>query len=1032
MKTKKLLTIALVLLLGIIQTTALFAQGGASKVSGRVLDEDGNPLVGAFVSAKGTNTGTITDIDGKFTISVPSGTNTLLFSMMGMKDVQLPYEAGKNWYEAVLETDQMLIDESVVVGYGTMIKRELTSSVATVNGAELSERASAANVLQSMAGKMAGVQVTSTSGRPGGNARIRVRGMGSINASSNPLYVLDGVVDVDPNMINSSDIENINVLKDAAATAMYGAKGANGVVIITTKSGSSSNGSVTYDTKTGVGILARKLDMMNADEYMQMQALAYAYSGQNMPHLTSPMENLFSYEKDADGNYLRDENGLLIATPLYDTSWQKEALRTALTTDHNLSFTHSKNGTKIYANIGYQDVQGLLKSTYSKRLSGTINASTKVNKWLDLSAMAALSNTEANSPDNEGGMGQTGIRNVIEMPPIVPVKYPDGTWGEKGDYPQSEAGSNPVNQLEYLDNISYNNYLLLNVGADIHFTKDLTLTVKANYQNNSSKATDVRKAGIRDYSPASSGNQAYIGDAFTARWSNEDYLTYNKKFFGEKLKSTFVLGASWYSYQYEYSYKGNKNMSSIDKGYSDLSLGDNTVTPSSTIDENRMNSYYFRTNQVWNDRYMLGVTLRADGASNFGANHKYGFFPSVSGAWSVSSEPWFENAKKVVSQFKIRASYGEVGNSSIGNYASLARFSSGNVTFNNQRLSYVTLSQLGNSDLSWETSKQFDVGVDLSLFNDRIQIISDFYIKRNCDLLFNVEIPASSGYSSTSSNLGTLRNTGFELTINSHIIDNDKFQWDFDFIATRNKTIVEKLYGTHSTHGGLCQEGEEYARWYGSKLIGTWGLEEAEEAAKYGLTPGDYKREDVNGDYKIDDSDGQYLGRAVPLWELSFVNNFSWNGFNLMIDLGAALDFKVQSSTQNLCVGQAIYTNSFVDILSAAWTPNNQNTKLASLRLPTDAQFGNNTMGDFAIMDGDYLRVRNIALTYNFKHKVLRNSKFIKGLILGASAENVYLFTKYAGYDPECGWGSGDDQSGYDWLSYPRPLTITGSLKITF
>lgn len=602
---------ASLLLMTLLSTTVLFAQE-PSEVSGQVLDEDGNPLVGAFVSAKGTNTGTVTDIDGNFTLSVPVGAKALLFSMLGQQGQELPLETGKAWYQVVLKTDTHMIEETVVVGYGTMIKRELTSSVSSVNGEELSERASAANVIQSMAGKMAGVQVTSTSGRPGGNTRIRVRGMGSINASSTPLYVVDGVVDVDPNMINSSDIENIDVLKDAAATAMYGAKGANGVVIITTKSGSSSTGTISYDAKAGVGILARNLDMMDADQYMSMQALAYGYSGQNMPHLTSPMENLFSYAKDASGNYLRDDDGLLIASPLYNTSWQKEALRTALTMEHNLSFSQSKGGTKVYANIGYQDMQGLLKNTYSKRLSGTINASTKVNKWLDLSAMVSVSQTEANSPDNEGGMGQTGIRNVIEMPPIVPVRYPDGTWGEKGDYPQSEQGSNPVQQLQYMNIISRNNYILMNVGADVHFTKDLTMTVRANYQNNSAKNTDVRMAGLRDYSPASSGNQAYITDGYSARWSNEDYLTYNKKFFNDRLKSTFVLGASWYSYYFENSYKGNKNMTSVENGYNDLSQGDNTVTPSSGIDENRMNSYYFRTNQVWDNRYMLGVTLRAD------------------------------------------------------------------------------------------------------------------------------------------------------------------------------------------------------------------------------------------------------------------------------------------------------------------------------------------------------------------------------------------------------------------------------------
>lgn len=1031
MKSKNLSTLAIVLLTTLMSAAALFAQG-PSTVSGTVLDEDGSPIVGAFVSAKGTNTGTITDLDGHYSLSVPANTKSLLFSMLGYREAEIPFVSTRTRYDVMMSQDSQMLEETVVVGYGTMIKKELTSSVASVDGKELTERASAANVLQSMAGKMAGVQVTSTSGRPGGNTRIRVRGMGSINASSNPLYVVDGVVDVDPNMINSSDIGSIDVLKDAAATAMYGAKGANGVVIITTKSGASSSGTITYDGKAGVGILARSLDMMDANEYMQMQALAYGYSGQNMPHLTSPMENLFSYAKDSNGDYLRDSNGLLIATPLYNTNWQKEAMRTALTTEHNLSYSQSKGDSKIYANVGWQDIQGIVKSTYSKRLSGTLNAQTKINKWLDLTSMISMSQTVANSPDNEGSMGQSATRNIIEMPPIVPVKYPDGTWGEKGDYPQSEQGSNPVHQLEYMNNISRNNYFLVNVGADVHFTKDLTLTVRANYQNNSTKYTDVRKAGLKDYSPTSSGNQAYITDSFTQRWSNEDYLTYNKMFFNERLKSTFVLGASWYSYDFENSYKGNKNMSSIDKGYNDLSLGDNTVTPSSTISQNRMNSYYFRTNQVWDGKYMLGVTLRADGASNFGSKHKFGFFPSVSGAWAISDEPWFKGAKKVVNHMKLRLSYGEVGNSSIGDYAAFARFNSGNVTFNNNRLSYVTLSQLGNSDLSWETSKQFDAGLDLSFLNDRIQVITDFYIKRNCDLLFNVEIPASSGYSSTSSNLGILRNTGFEFTINAHPIDNKDFKWDIDFIASTNKTIVEKLYGTHSTHGGLCQEGEEYARWYAKKLIGTWSIEEAEEAALYGRTPGDYKLEDVNGDHKYDDSDGQYLGRAVPLWELSLVNNFNWKGFNLMIDLGSALGFKVQSYTQNLCVGQAIYTNSFAGILSAAWTPNNQNTKLAQLRLPTDAYFGNNSMGDFAIMNGNYLRVRNISLSYDFGHSILKNCKAIKGLILGFSAENVFLFTKYAGYDPECGWGDGDDNSGFDWLSYAKPLTMTGNIKITF
>ena len=1001
------------------------------NTSGHVFDEDGNPLAGVFVSAPGTKAATVTDGDGNFTLQVPASTKTLTLSMLGMEDAEVQLVGGKTYFEVAMKTDTNLLEETVVVGYGTIIKRELTSSVASVDGEQLAERASAANVLQSMAGKLAGVQIQSTSGRPGGNTRIRVRGMGSIQASSDPLYVVDGVVDVDPNMINSSDIASIDVLKDAAATAVYGAKGANGVVLITTKTGSGDGGSITYDGKFGAGVLTRHLKMMNADEYMQMQALAYGYSGQNMPHLVEPMENLFYYEKDASGNYVRDENGLLIASPIYDTDWQKEAMQTAITQDHNISFSNQTENNKIYANIGYQDVKGLVKTTYQKRLSGTVNASAKVNKWLDLSAMISLASTESNGADQEGSMAQGGMRNIIEMPSIVPVQYPDGTWGQKQDYPQSEVASNPVQQLEYLSMVSRNNYILMNVGADVHITKNLTFTARANFQNNSYKYTDVRKAGLQNWSLDSSGNnQAYITDSFARRWSSEDYFTYDNKFFNGNLHSNFVLGASWYSYYYESSYKGAKNLTTDEFGYNNIGIGDGTVTPTSGIDENRMNSYYFRTNQTWKGKYMLGLTLRVDGASNFGANHKYGFFPSASAAWAISEEPWFNiNA---INQMKLRLSYGEVGNSSIGNYASYATFSSGKTVFNNAQTTYIRLNTLGNANLSWETSKQFDAGLDLSFLDDRIQVIMDYYIKRNCDLLFNVEVPASSGYSSMSSNLGILRNTGFEFTINAHPIDNKDFKWDIDFIASTNKTIVEKLYGTLETHGGPCEEGEEYARWQGHKLLGTWSLEEAEEAEKYGCSPGDYKREDVNGDYVIDDNDRQVLGRAVPLAEFSLVNNFNWNGFNLMIDIGSAVGFKVWSYTQNLCVGQAIYTNSFVGILDAAWTPDNQNTKFNQLRLPTDPLFGNNTMGDMCLMNGDYIRIRNIALSYDFKHKLLKSCKFFKGLNLGVSVENPLLITEYAGYDPEVGWGSGDGQSGYDWLAYPKPMTITGNLKITF
>ena len=596
------LAVAVVMMLAFV-----FQAHAKNALTGRVTDENGDPMPGVYVAVKGTQVATSTDADGNFTLRTNATTGSLVFSMMGMTEQEVPI-SGRSLFNVIMKEDATMLQETVVVGYGTMIKRELTASVSQVGGEALTERATGLNVLQNMAGKMAGVQIKSTSGRPGGNAAILIRGIGSINASTTPLYVVDGAVDVNPDMINSNDIESVAVLKDAASAAIYGAKGANGVVLITTKSGQGSGqGSITYDGKLGVGYLSRKLDLMNADEYIQMQQLAYGYSGQNMPHLVTPIESLFNYQMNGS-EYARDEKGLLIATPKYDTDWWKEVTRKAITQDHNVSFSQKGGKSSVYANIGWQDVQGLVKTTYGKRLSATINATTQINKWLDLNGMVSYSQTESNTADQEGTMQQGAVRNTYEMPPVVPVKYPDSTWGAKQDYPLSETAWKQINR---------SNYFLGNLGLDFHLLEGLTFTVKGNYQTTSSKNTDFRIAGMADWSKSDSGTQAYITNGLSTRWSNEDYFTYDRMFFGDRLKSNFTLGASWYYSQSENSYAGSQLLPDDVFEYHDLGAGTKRVQPSSGWSKNTMNSYYFRTNQILAGRYMLGVTVRVDGASNF-------------------------------------------------------------------------------------------------------------------------------------------------------------------------------------------------------------------------------------------------------------------------------------------------------------------------------------------------------------------------------------------------------------------------------
>ena len=1028
MKHKYLLHICLISL-----ATALWSvvpAAAQNKVSGHVSDAGGADLPGVYVLVQGSANGTSTDANGNFELGGVPSTGSLVFSMIGMQE-QVVRLDGRSLYDVIMSEDVNMLNETVVIGYGTMIRKDLTSSVAQVDGGALTERASGLNVLQNMAGKMAGVKVTSFSGRPGGSTNIRVRGFGSINASNDPLYVVDGAVGVSSDMINSADIESISVLKDAASTAIYGAKGANGVVLITTKSGKRDEGTITYDGKFGAGFMTRKIHMMNADEYIQMQALAYGYSGQQLPHLVTPMENLFYYKKDSADNYVYDDNGLLIASPIYDTDWWKESTRTAITQDHNLSFSRGNDKSSVYANVGYQDVQGLVKTTYGRRLSATVNATAKINRWLEINGLISMAETQNNSSDQEGTMMQGAVRNINEMPPIVPVKYPDGTWGRKDDYPLSESASNPIQQLEYFKILNKNSHILGNMGLTFHIIDGLDLNVNGNVQLNDAKTADYRKEGLVNWSESSTGNQAYITNGHILRWSNEDYFTYNRNFFNGKLKSNFVLGASWYYYHFENAYVGSQKISSDIFEYYNLGAGTQKVQPSSGMDQNTMNSFYFRTNQTWADKYMLGLTMRLDGSSNFAKGHRYGFFPAVSAGWLVSEEPWFEPVKGVVNQMKLRASYGHVGNSSIGSYRTFSQISTSNMMMNDNVVTGSYISSLGNKDISWETAKQFDAGIDIGLLNDRIQLIADFYIKRTVDLLFDEHIPRSSGFGTLTGNLGTLRNTGFELTLNTHPIVNHNFNWDLDFIFYTNRTIVEKLYGTLENHGGQCEEGKPYMRWANYKLLGTWSTEEAAEAALYGRSPGDYKLEDVNGDYQYSDEDKQYLGSPVPKAEFSMVNNFSWKGFNLMIDIGAAVGHKVSSQSQALYVGQAIYTNSYAGVLGSAWTPDNQNTTLAQLRLPSDAYFGNGSMGSFYLQRADFIRIRNIVLSYDMKRSVLKNVKAIKGLLLGVSIENPLILTPYVGYDPECGW-SGDTTIGIDWYTYPKPTTITGNIKISF
>ena len=514
------------------------------------------------------------------------------------------------------------VEDAVIVGYGSTDKESLSSAISIVSGEEISERASALDVLQGIAGKAAGVNVISGSGRPGGYNIIRVRGVGSLNSSSDPLYIIDGIVSADPSLLNNDDIESVEILKDAAATSIYGSKGANGVVIITTKSGKKGSSTLTFNTNTGVALLSRTPQLLDAQQYLNMYENACAYSGEAPYYLINPNEAYFDYKKDSAGNYAKDANGYLIPTNKYDTDWYKEIARTAIVTNNTLSFSQGKDNTQIYAGLGYQNQQGVVLGTDASRVTGNLNIKSQIKKWFDVQVVASGMYSVTNNPGMEGS-SYGALGTAFSAAPIFPADAatiydcPDG----------GDSYLSPVGMLGAMTDQTIRNAFKLGLTNTFHLAKGLDLVVKGDYQkdNTTCNVTADSSVDIMD----EEAPYAKVYNYYTVRWSNEDYLSYKTEFFDGALASDFVLGASYYSYRNESSFGGTHNLSSDFYSYHNLGVG-TAYNPESALVTEKTASTYFLMNHNLKGKYLLGFSLRYDGVSYFGNDWKYELYPSVS------------------------------------------------------------------------------------------------------------------------------------------------------------------------------------------------------------------------------------------------------------------------------------------------------------------------------------------------------------------------------------------------------------------
>lgn len=1016
-------------------------------VTGKVTDEANSGIPGVNVIVKGTTKGVMTDVNGNYKIVVTDSKSVLVFSAIGYAQQEITV-GNQSAININLKPDNKYLDEIVVIGYGTQKKSDLTGSVSSIKTDQLLERP-ATSLNQALSGRMAGVQVSTNSGRPGGRTTVRVRGFSSINSSNNPLYVVDGVMLPQGTMnqfssaidyLNPNDIVSVEVLKDASSTAIYGARGANGVILVTTKKGKSGEGSVTYNADFSVNVAGpNKPKVLNAKQYMAVEDLAWANMAKYDPagwaagrwaYLNPKLRRTDPRVFDASGN------------PLYDTDWFEESTQNKLSQNHQLGFSGGNDRTQYSFSLGYRDDQGLIKTTYLKRYSGRFTIDDQIKKWLKVGGTLAYNNQTENLSDVNDAVS----RQIVEDFPFLPVKYADGTYANNRDYPFAEGTMSSVHRLMGRKYILNTQTTTGSVYSNITLMKGLEMKtiLGANIMTQENNQSQTRTLNIGGQGNASVTNQT---ETF---WSLENFLTYTKDF-NENHSINALLGISWQQTDF-FNIGASVNGFATDYfGFNNLGAGAVNPTVGSGASKFAFNSYFGRVNYTFKNKYLATVTARADGSSKFGENYKFAIFPSGALAWRVSEED-FLKGNATISNLKVRTSYGLTGNSEIPAYSSLSLLSSNySAVYNDGRVSGTGISRLANPDLKWEKTAQTDFGIELGLWGGRVNIEADYYYRLTTDMLLDAPVPQTSGYATIRRNVGSMENRGFEFSINSTNIKSKDFQWNtqFNISFNRNKVLTLATPSDIFNVGGpnftnptnIIRIGESVGSFWGLTRLGVWGTAEAEEAAKWtsyrnGLTilPGDIKYKDFNGDRAITDADRSIIGNSNPDFWGAISNSFKYKSFDLTLEMQFNYGNQVMLMNLHPSEDRQALANSYTSVLNA-WTPTNQNTMIAEIR---DTRAGYVTNVDsWWIKDGSFLRGRNLMLGYTVPSNVASKLNLSR-LRVYATAQNFFLLVKdpIVG-DPEVtptnqGSGNSAFSQGMIWHNYPKPTIYMLGLQVAF
>ena len=995
-----------------------FSANAQNIINGVVTDETGDALIGVTVIVQGTTTGTITDIDGSFSINAAPDA-VLDVSYIGYKTQSIPVN-GQSSINVSLGADAEILDEVVVVGYGTVKKSDVTGSVSSVKAEDL-QAFPVLNAGQALQGRAAGVVVqTQNGGEPGADISIRVRGSSSLNASSDPLVVVDGFVGAQ--FPQQNDIESIEILKDASATAIYGSRGSGGVILVTTKKGKSGKATVELNSTFSAQETTNRLDLLDANGFARYQNMIRTNAG--------------------DTPYSQG---------LANTNWQDQIYRNGNTNNHQLSVSGGGDNVNYYISGSYFDQQGIVVNSAFERIQFLANVDAKVNDKLKigLSSVASRSDQDGVSTQSTGsdaigsvnGGGDDVVALAFRFSPDVDLLDDDGNFSQNS---VGDAIENPWAVANFITNETKTDNARTNVYADLEILKGLNFKTTVGYRTQNSTEGYFKPQVFM----LSQGG-AFLESVKRTRLLNENYLTYNKAIGTGNLTAT--VGHSYQRSTTEGFEAGARELLTDAFSFYNLEAGQiDQRSVDSRFSESEIESVFGRLNFDWANKYLITATVRRDGASNFAANNKFATFPSFAVGWKVSNEEFLVN-NSTISNLKLRASYGLTGNQAIGPYESLEIFdvqppSEIDGTFG------VTLAREANPDLRWETSEQTNIGIDLGLFQDRITFSADYYNIDTRDLLAIDR--ASAFYLGTSDldvlrNVGSINNNGIELSLTSNNINTNNFRWTTNLNFARNRNeVIELSGGTEIIGSGapgyfsgastyILREGEALGQFWGWEYLGVYQGGDIPAGAGFvgDAVPGeplfaDLADQDGNFDGVIDDSDRQIIGDPNPDFSFGVANTFSYKSFDLNIFFQGTVGGDIFNLTAiQLYNGDS---NGVTDLLNA-WTPENTNTDI-----PRAALRGRERSSRF-VEDGSHLRLKNIALGYSLPDRLMQNVGFASAR-LSVSAQNILTITGYSGLDPEVSYfGSGGERRGddnviigHDFGNYPNLQSITFGLNLKF